>query len=620
MIFVSAGCGAPAAMQAIVDPAGGVTFSWMSRSGYGVEIGVPRLTAEDPENSVKLPVTCLLKDYSVTPDEAVVNYEVSLDWKGHHISGRFDITVRPATGQIDDVLLYKSRLAFEEPVGHDLLVRQRFDIPKAIAERMILPERDGFLRSYPLKAGYSNAGRFELGKKTAAGAACSELGIPVVGLVLTDPADRAKNLQFSVSMDPYCGGCIDASCGAVTVSTTYTGSTVPLVAEKRTIALAFHPQDADQMLMSFYHTIPEIKPGTAWIHDVHLLYYDYLSDGGQGWYKGLKYLADRIDLEHRRHVAVCLHGWYDYFQQYAYDHKKGKLLDEWTAFPGTRKIPMSIKSVHDRLQFARKLGFRVLLYFSDGTNSDTGAPSFRPDFVFKDKSGKTMKGWKGPDSLGQAVRMDPSVPGLREWYRGYLRALLDEYARDIDGLVWDETFYIPKGTVSYTGKTPTYADRAMMSLVGELTQIVQEYHQVNDQLVFLASDGRHTSYALVAHGTWQDSACDPQDWGPSMFGNYRNCLWSCLWYPIRKAHRNRIAADQFSLPQCLSNGWEDDQGPHEMPAEILDDVLRRFTRNVEAKRLRMKYLSVADQEFTDTGRTSKTPRSANPPCRQARRP
>ncbi|TFG49821.1 MAG: hypothetical protein E4H40_02340 [Candidatus Brocadiia bacterium] len=556
-----------------------------------MDIAAPRLTIEDPENNDKLPLKLLLKDYSAMSEKAVVKYEISLEWKGHRIDGRYDITVQPAATQPEDVLLYTSELAFEEPIQHDLLVQQGFDIPKALVERMILPERDGFLRSYPLKAFGSGAGRFELGKKAATGAPCSELGIPVIGLALADRADRAKNLQFSVCMDPYCGGRIDASYGTVTVSTTYMGSAVPLVAEKRTIAMAIHSQDADQMLTSFYHTVPHIRPGAAWIHDVHLLYYDYLSDDGQGWYKGLEYLADRINLKHRGRVAVCLHGWYDYFQQYAYDHEKGKLIDEWTAFPGTRKIPMSIKSMHDRLQFARKLGFRVLLYFSDGTNSDTGAPGFRPDFVLKDSSGKTSKGWKGPDSLGDAVKMDPSVPGLRDWYRGYLRALLDEYARDIDGLVWDETFYIRSGTVSYTGKTPTYADRAMMSLVSELTQIVQEYHRVNDQLVFLVSDGSQTSYALVAHGTWQDTACDPQDWGPGMFRNYRNCLWSCLWYPISKADRNRIAAEQYGLPQCLSNGWEDDQGPHEMPAEILEDVLRRFTRNVEAKRHRMKYLS-----------------------------
>ena len=320
------------------------------------------------------------------------------------------------------------------------------------------------------------------------------------------------------------------------------------------------------------------------------MYYDYLSDGGDGWFKGLQHLADKIPPKHRGRVACCLHGWYDYFQQYAYDHDKGKLLQEWTAFPGTRKIPMSIEGMHKRIRFAKDLGFRLLLYFSDGTNSDSGALNFKPNFVFKNKDGKTLPGWKGPDSLGQPVRMDPSVPGLQEWYRGYLGALLEEYGREIDGLVWDETFYIPVGAVSYTRETPAYADRAMMRLVSDLSQMVQQCREVNPGLVFLASDNGQTPYALVAHGTYQDSVCDPRRWGSSMFFNYRNCLWSCNWYPIRRAEHNRIAAENFGLPQGLGNGWRDDKGPHEMPEDLLDQVLRRFIENVESGRQRMRYL------------------------------
>ena len=224
------------------------------------------------------------------------------------------------------------------------------------------------------------------------------------------------------------------------VSTTYIGNTVPLISEERTIAFEFYRNGNDGMLRSVYHTIPEIKPGSPWIHDVHLVYYDYVSDNGEGWFTGLKYLADRIPQQHRGRVAVCLHGWYDYFQQYAYDRRNRKLLDHWIAFPGTRKIPMSLDSMHQRIKFAKDLGFRVLLYYSDGTNSDSGAPAFHKEYAFRDKEGKTIDGWKGPDSLGQPLRMDPSVPGLREWYRGYLKALLEEYGKELDGFLWDETF------------------------------------------------------------------------------------------------------------------------------------------------------------------------------------
>jgi hypothetical protein len=187
--------------------------------------------------------------------------------------------------------------------------------------------------------------------------------------------------------------------------------------------------------------------------------------------------------------------------------------------------------------------------------------------------------------------MDPSVPELREWYRGYLKALLDEYAKDVDGFVWDETFYIEPNFISYPQPGPAFADRAMMSLVAELTQMVQSCHDRNPDLVFLASDVGRTSYALVANGTYQDSAMREEDWGPSMFANYRNGLWSCNWYPLQYAKQNEIAAEKYGLPQGVSNGWEDNCGPNRMPSGLLDDVLRRFTKNVESKRERLRYLT-----------------------------
>ena len=145
--------------------------------------------------------------------------------------------------------------------------------------------------------------------------------------------------------------------------------------------------------------------------------------------------------------------------------------------------------------------------------------------------------------------------------------------------------------ISYPNDQPAYADRAMMSLVSEMTQIVQAYHKHNPDLVFLASDNGHTSYALVANGTWQDSAMREQHWGPSMFSNYRNSLWSCNWYPLRHAKDNAIAAEKYGLPQGVSNGWGDNCGPHRMAPELLDAVLRRFTKNVDAKRQRLRYLA-----------------------------
>ena len=78
--------------------------------------------------------------------------------------------------------------------------------------------------------------------------------------------------------------------------------------------------------------------------------------------------------------------------------------------------------------------------------------------------------------------------------------------------------------------------------------------------------------------------------GASMFANYRNCLWSCNWFPLRYAERNKIAAEKYGLPQGVSNGWQDNCGPSQMPPELLEAVLRRFTKNVESSRQRLRYL------------------------------
>ena len=566
------------------------SLSWRAGAGRAVSIKAPQLTLAIPGDNTRLLFKVNLKKHTVQKGEAVLEYEVSLNQGAYKIAGSATLKVsRPVKSQ-EDVLIVHTAYTFSEAVTANVETLCCFEVQGEPVRQMGIPERNGTFKIYPILPNAGGAGRFDLGNAAIGPVQCSTLGMPVVGLSFGD-----KDAHLAIAADPYCGSFFQAeatpSGTRITVRSTYTGSVVPLRSERRTLALEFHSNGADGTLRNFYRTIPEIEPGAPWTQGIHLVYYDYLSEKGEGWFKDLKVLADRIPAQNRGHVAVCQHGWYDYFQQYAYDHKTGKLLKEWTAFPGTFKVPMSLTGMHRRLKFAKDLGFRVLLYFADGTNSDGGSPNFRKDYMLKDKTGKTFPGWKGPDSIGQPWMMDPSVLELRDWYRGYLKALLDEYAMDVDGFVWDETFYIATNFISYAQAEPAYADRAMMSLVSELTQLVQSYHERNPNLVFLASDLGSTSYALVSNGTYQDSAMREEAWGPSMFANYRNCLWSCNWFPVRNAKQNEIAAEKYGLPQGVSNGWEDNCGPSRMPAELLDDVVRRFTKNVESKRARLRYLT-----------------------------
>jgi hypothetical protein len=115
---------------------------------------------------------------------------------------------------------------------------------------------------------------------------------------------------------------------------------------------------------------------------------------------------------------------------------------------------------------------------------------------------------------------------------------------------------------------------------------VQRGWTLNSDLVLLTSDclGLHRGavpFALVSHGTYQDSECRPEAWSPGLLPNYRNCLISCNWTPVTKPSANRIAVEQYGRPQGVSNGYANDLGPSEMPREILDEIIARFLKRVE---------------------------------------
>ncbi len=568
---------------------------WETKTGQQIRLGDLRVTVADPGARAKWSLSLRPTDRKIEPRSVICEYALLLDDKQRSIAGsaRLEASVSEKAGE--DVLLCRSEVKFDQPAGVDVTAQHTYELLGPSPQSVNMPERTGEVATEALLAKRIERGRFRLGAG-AAGSGGRDLGMPLVDFCWKRGARETKPLRLAVAADPYCGCAISGEArsegaGPVTqmiVSTTYKGSIVPLTSEKRRLSLEFHRRGMDGSLRSFYRTIPEIEQGAEWTQHVHLVYYDYLSERGEGWFKDLQTLAERIPPKHRGRVALCVHGWYDYFQQYAYDSQRKQLLKQWIAFPGTRKIPMSLESMHKRLKFAKDRGFRVLLYFCDGTNSDSGAPHFHPEYLLKDKAGKTMKGWKGPDSVGRALRMDPSVPALFQWHCDYLAALLKEYATELDGFVWDQADFVPVEFVSYPGPTPCYADRAMMRLMAEVTQNVQRAHARNRDLVFLGSDFSGTSYALVANGTYVDISCRTELWGPFMFANYRNCLWSCNWYPVTGAKYNQIAAERFGLPQGVSNGWNNNCGPHRMPPELLDQVLQRFAKNVESGRMRAR--------------------------------
>ena len=123
--------------------------------------------------------------------------------------------------------------------------------------------------------------------------------------------------------------------------------------------------------------LPDVPPGPKWLHEVAMVYYDYLSDDGQGWEKDVNELARLIKPEDRRRVALCFHGWYESLGGYSYDDSTGKMKTEWTAMGRTRKVHLTQEEMKRRLRLAKQLGFRVILYFGDGVIQDSKSPVSR---------------------------------------------------------------------------------------------------------------------------------------------------------------------------------------------------------------------------------------------------
>jgi hypothetical protein len=342
-------------------------------------------------------------------------------------------------------------------------------------------------------------------------------------------------------------------------------------------------------LAAFFDTaLNDVPPGPDWLHDIAMVDYDYMSDGGRGWFKDIDALTDSIPAPDRQKVLLCLHGWYDFVGRYSFDRAKGKLESKWTAFsnypnvkdrfPNSIPVKLTLRKLHKRLSYARSRGFRAALYFADGMNAGDGLPDiFRPERVLR------WGGWQGPDTRGKTYVQNPVCPDVSAIFLAYMDALLREIGRDVDALVWDETFHIPEASLG-TENFPGYADRAMMRLVKALTAKVHAFNRKEKrEVAFLASDCigvfdwvTKAPYALVADGTYQDTHCAPESWSFGIFSNFRNVLWSCNWSPVSRWDYTEFGVRHHQAAVAISNGYGDDIGFAEMSAGMRKKVLTLF--------------------------------------------
>lgn len=391
----------------------------------------------------------------------------------------------------------------------------------------------------------------------------------------------------------------------------YPGSKVPMTEPEQRVFWTVIQNNGPEKALQSWYAIPlsDVREGPDWLHDVAWQHYDYLSHGGKGWFDDIDAAEKLIPKAERSKVVFTLHGWYDMLGRYTFDEKTGRLDDEWTAFPRAAEmkdkgfptlesVKMTKADMHRRIKYAKEKGFRVCVYFADGMTACEGAGFNSPDQVLQ------PGGWIGPDTVGKPYMQNPANSQVYDRYIKYLRAFLAEYGREIDALVWDETFHIRAGAMS-SGENAAYADRAMMKLVRDLTQVVTA---TQPKVAFLVSDCQGVGfdgksywldvppYAMMAHGCYQDSHCEPGTWPYGIFANLRNVLWSCNWQAVTRFDYTAFGVEYYQTPIATSNGWLDDKGIAGLSESELAAVLKLYDRR-KVRRQELKWLTGPAPEF-----------------------
>jgi len=461
---------------------------------------------------------------------------------------------------------------------------------------IFVPHHDG----YGEQAAMPTATRrllFVLSGGTLDGERADRLAIPMVSESDKegDRLTRVADVMFSSSLA--LGG---APSTANRITWVYLSDRVPIVSpESRVLFHVLHHGPAEAAMNAFYATaVADVPPGPAWLHDITWQHYDYLSHGGRGWFADIDALAAAIPQGDRSGVLLTLHGWFDVYGRYALDPVTHRLVESWNAFPnapnvkdqfpGAETVAMTKAELHRRIAYGKSRGFRVALYFADGTASGEDVDGlWRMDRVLR------KGGWQGPDTTSQMWTMNPAHPDVFAYFRDYTDALLLEFGSEIDALVWDETFLVNGGDIATA--LPSYADRAMMKLVHDLTQRVTA---ANPQLALLASDdvgffwnGEMAPYAIVAHGTYQDSESLPGVWRYGVFPNFRNTLWSCNWRPQTDFERTKFGVEEFNTPVASSNGYGDNIGIAALDATNKDLLFGLFAQRKMAGPQVLKWLT-----------------------------
>ena len=468
--------------------------------------------------------------------------------------------------EINGAMVFSRKVNIQKPslsIHQDLRVDVPV-LPATLTDDTWLPLRNGTAG----KVG-NNAEWTGVYNCTTNNAGTSDLAVPLVSF----PNSALNGKRCTVMTDPYFSSVFTRN----SIYWTYP-SEVGLTddVETREIYLSFHDGNHNDAFRTFYdNPLADVPTGQEWLKEIAMVNYDYLSNGktgirGAGWYENIEALSKDIpDINDRAKIALTIHGWYDRVGKYAYNPVLKTLNREpwphyingissalqpylWDGFE------MSVKEIHNRIQYARDRGYKVVLYFADGLSgcplngSDFYDPS-HPERLFPPPEGYI---WTHADTYWQPpFRYNPADPWVQDFFIGYTEALMHEFGNEINALVWDETLYMNVGILGIP-EYPAYTNREFMRLIKKMTAVV---HDINPDVAFLTSDDSGLwyvpPYALVADGTYQDAHGDPQWWPYGYFPNYRNQLWGCNWYALNTEQWIKESVENSQAPVVWTDGW-----------------------------------------------------------------
>ena len=178
-----------------------------------------------------------------------------------------------------------------------------------------LPLYNGWARTFPLASDVLR-GEWQLGNMMT-DVPSHQLGLPVVQF------GQEGRWLGAVCADPYFGSLYELSArdGQIigSVRYRYAASKVPLAAGRTEVrhfglwlAAAKPGEPFGRSVDAFFRLmLPDVPPGPEWLHEIAMVGFDFLSDGGQGWEKDVAELARLLTPAERHRVALCFHGWYE---------------------------------------------------------------------------------------------------------------------------------------------------------------------------------------------------------------------------------------------------------------------------------------------------------------------